>query len=91
MNAKQAKKSRQLQRKIDKHLAVAERHLRAQKETNITEIIAMYHKELYRMSFIRRARFCFRVMQCGRSMWNFRTMLYFAALFGAVAFYLLVR
>lgn len=75
MSGKQAKKSRRIQRDINTHLDKVRKELTAQKEVKITEIIALYNIELYKMSFLRRAKFCYKVLQCGNYSLTLRELL----------------
>lgn len=85
MNAKQAKKSRALKRELNNYAKKKAEELNAIKQVNVAEIIALYHTELYRQSFFKRVKHCFRVMQCGESMFNRRTTFYWMTLAGALA------
>lgn len=87
MNAKQSKKSRALKRELDKYTKQKAAELNVQKQINIKEIIALYNLNIYALSFHKRAAYCFRVMQCGRSIFNKTTMAYVSTLVLVTAVY----
>lgn len=94
MNGKQAKKSRALKRALDQHAQQKAKELSVQKQIDIGEIIGAYNHALFQLSFFKRLGHCWRVMQCGDSMFNRRTTFYWitlAGLLGALAFTTVVR
>ena len=85
MNGKQSKRSRALKRELNKHAEQKAKELAAQKQIDIAEIVGAYNHALFQQSFFNRARHCFRVMQCGESMFNRRTTFYWCVLAGSLA------
>lgn len=93
MNGKKAKQSRALQRKTNAMLAKAEALITEQKRVDVGEIIASYNVEVFKQSFFKRLSHCWRIMNCGQSIFNPRTTYYWVILAGALggfAFHMVV-